>query len=731
MSALRGASAVLLVLLGLASAGAGRLRALDHTVSHGGSGGHAAALDTQAQQAAAMAGLEEVIELLTQMLKDFNEQAEDDKSNWEEYSEWSDDAEAEKNSFIQEQESLVMSSTAKMSANQESIAKLTKDLAGLAKDIKEMKASIVELVTMRKEEHQEFEAALGDVTKTIAAVGKATEILEGHYGGASAAALAEIRTRVQMALTMYSAHQDPAVGKKVEAFSALLQSAVAGASAKDSAGPDYLSVDGSKYNTYEKQGGANGVLSMLDDLRSQLMSQKQDLISSENDARRQFEETKSAKEANLKHMHKVQEEKTEKRAECESTVEKMRSTIDMANGDIAEGKAYLELLLKDRATFQKQYSERVQMRSNEQAATQAALDALQSVSSGNQVGLLQSQAPAFLQIALTVQASTRLRGALAKVVAIAKKAGAVELVQMATKAQQDYMGSEQGQFYDQGNFGPVLKLLSDLIERLESEASAETSQHEWCETEKAQSVAGKEEREKSIHALRGTIEQMTTLVAQLKTEVLFMTDEIARVEKETKEAKKIRAGEKEVFDKAKADHEEVINAIKQALAALGGQYSLLQVSKGKIVSRKAVSHRQSPFGDYASGSGSAGSAMEMLQDLEGRYTSALRELVADEEASKKAHEELLKVNAQFIAETTALKNSKTKERRGTIMALANDKEEMKTHLLELHELSKYLMDLRPSCDDIRTTYEERKKRREAEISALKEALEVMSDPSMG
>merc|ERR1719171_2060237 len=105
-------------------------------------------------------------------------------------------------------------------------------------------------------------------------------------------------------------------------------------------------------------------------------------------------------------------------------------------------------------------------------------------------------------------------------------------------------------------------------------------------------------------------------------------------------------------------------------------------------------------------------------------------LANDKEEMKTPHEELLKVNAQFIAETTALKNSKTKERRGTIMALANDKEEMKTNLLELHELSKYLMDLRPSCDDIRTTYEERKKRREAEISALKEALEVMSDPSM-
>ena len=42
----------------------------------------------------------------------------------------------------------------------------------------------------------------------------------------------------------------------------------------------------------------------------------------------------------------------------------------------------------------------------------------------------------------------------------------------------------------------------------------------------------------------------------------------------------------------------------------------------------------------------------------------------------------------------------------------------------------YIADLRPSCDDIRVSFEERKKRREAEIAALKETLAVLEDPSM-
>merc|ERR1719473_1800513 len=140
-----------------------------------------------------------------------------------------------------------------------------------------------------------------------------------------------------------------------------------------------------------------------------------------------------------------------------------------------------------------------------------------------------------------------------------------------------YMDTEQQTHYDAGAFGPVLKLLSDLIARLEEEAAAETSQHEWCETEKANSVAAKEDREKNIHEYKGTIEAMTTSIAQLKTEILFLESEIARVEEETRIAKEIREQEHTVYVQAKKDHEEVIGAINTALGALSGQYGFLQL----------------------------------------------------------------------------------------------------------------------------------------------------------
>merc|ERR1719214_356138 len=155
------------------------------------------------------------------------------------------------------------------------------------------------------------------------------------------------------------------------------------------------------------------------------------------------------------------------------------------------------------------------------------------------------------------------------------------------------------------------------------------------------------------------------------------------------------------------------------MGALSGQYSFMQVK-----------HKDSPFASYASGAGSGASAMQMLQDLVNRYSSARTQLVQDEEAAAKAHADLLAHNEQFRKDTTQTKQAKETEKRQKNERLGNAKVELAANRQELAEVVQYIADLRPSCDDIRVSFEERKKRREAEIAALKETLAVLSDPSM-
>merc|ERR1719236_207844 len=150
---------------------------------------------------------------------------------------------------------------------------------------------------------------------------------------------------------MYGQPLASATSRNLATLAAFLQSSTKG--------PDFLNVDGSKYDNYEKQGGAKGVVGMLEDLRSQLESQKQDLIAKENENRRAFEEAKAEKETSLAHMFKTQEEKTAKKARCEATIEECIVTIDEAKQTIKDAKEYLKQLLIDRKKFEKEYKERV------------------------------------------------------------------------------------------------------------------------------------------------------------------------------------------------------------------------------------------------------------------------------------------------------------------------------------------------------------------------------------
>merc|ERR1719191_2087703 len=296
----------------------------------------------------------------------------------------------------------------------------------------------------------------------------------------------------------------------------------------------------------------------------------------------------------------------------------------------------------------------------------------------------------------------------------------------------NFMGDKQASFYDASGFGPVIKLLRDLVTRLEEEAAAETSQHEWCENEKTTGVATQQDREKNIEKLTAEVDTLTTDTTTLKNEVEFLQSEIERIERETQEAIALRAEQKKTYDIAKADHEEVIRAINAALEALSGQYGAFVQVKASHRSKRqdpTQTGKGTPFGAYKSGGEGGASAMEMLQDLNARYTTALEEIIRTEADQIKAHKELLKKNEQFRIDCENTKAAKTTERRAKINRLNDAKDELKTSMVELHEVSKYLQDLRPSCDDIRSTFEERKKRREAEIAALKEALEVISDPA--
>merc|ERR1719178_131248 len=85
------------------------------------------------------------------------------------------------------------------------------------------------------------------------------------------------------------------------------------------------------------------------------------------------------------------------------------------------------------------------------------------------------------------------------------------LVQLGTAIESNLKGtSKQPQaYFDPSAMDPIKNLLREMIVKLEDELAAETSHHEWCQTEKATSAASKAEREQNIESLEAEIEALT------------------------------------------------------------------------------------------------------------------------------------------------------------------------------------------------------------------------------
>merc|ERR1719261_2267485 len=182
--------------------------------------------------------------------------------------------------------------------------------------------------------------------------------------------MAEIKQEVTQALSTLALSR--ATDPKMKPVTTLLQD------------PNWLNVDGgAAYGSYQGVAAqSGGVIGTLKSIRSTLMDQKQASIEKENDSQRQYEIAKESKEADLKRSKDEKAEKEGTLEECNAKIEECNAKIKQATADIADANKYIGKLLKDRDAFSKEFDSRSAMRSQEMAATQAALDALQEVTAG-------------------------------------------------------------------------------------------------------------------------------------------------------------------------------------------------------------------------------------------------------------------------------------------------------------------------------------------------------------
>merc|ERR1712032_25892 len=287
----------------------------------------------------------------------------------------------------------------------------------------------------------------------------------------------------------------------------------------------------------------------------------------------------------------------------------------------------------------------------------------------------------------------------------AKKHNSAALAQLASRMTSAMSSQRRA---GQDPFGKVKGLLSDMITRLEEEASADASEKAYCDKELAKSTEKKEDRESSIAKLSTKIDQMSAKSAQLKEEVAALQQALSALARRQAEMNAIRSEEHALFTTVKADTEKGLEGVKLALKVLREYYA-----------KEDKAH--------AAAEGAGAGIIGLLEVCEADFSKGLAEAESGEAAAAAAFEKETKENdIEKVSKEQDVKY-KTQEFKALDKAIAETSSDRNAVQEELDAVLEYLGQLKKRCVAKPETYAERKARREAEIAGLKDALDILEN----
>merc|ERR1719353_1646374 len=227
-------------------------------------------------------------------------------------------------------------------------------------------------------------------------------------------------------------------------------------------------------------------------------------------------------------------------------------------------------------------------------------------------------------------------------------------------------------------FAKIKGLISEMIEKLEAEAAKEAAHKAFCDKEMSETEA-------------------------------------------QKEATELRMEQAAAWAAAKADYEEGLEGVGMALQVLRDYYAEKDDSAEEFLQGRMSAKK------HSKATGASTGIIGMLEVVESDFSKLLAEGNAAEAMAVEEYEKLTQDNAIATTEKETAVKYKTKDSKETEAMLAGLKEDKEVAMKEYSAIMDYWEQLQPMCIAKPEPYAERKKRREAEIAGLKEALTILEE----
>jgi len=317
----------------------------------------------------------------------------------------------------------------------------------------------------------------------------------------------------------------------------------------------------------------------------------------------------------------------------------------------------------------------------------------------------------------------------------------------------------------------VIGLLRDMKAQLEREASEDTEMYDamvcWCQTNdkaKTKAVADGQAKDKLLTTL---IPALAAKATKLSVEMDALNKEISHNEEALQTASSVREKELEEFRDEERSAVDSISGLKNALGALSKQHALdqqalLQVSTAAarlqlsssssssssfssssrssgfmqrgpaqlqqavaafLEQRQAAAAGRSPHQEFAPQSGEI---FGILKGMQESFEQNLANAQEEEKQGKKAYEELKAAKTVEINDAEEQVSAKSESKARTNEQLSTSKEDLEDTRSTVSSDTDFLLDLQERCGSMDHTFEQRRKVRAEETTAVAQTIEILN-----
>merc|ERR1719201_2923359 len=603
---------------------------------------------------------------------------------------------------------------AKIGVAETKIGELSDAIANDEKDLKSATA-------IRKKEYADFQKVDADLASSVDMLERAIGILERELSKTGfmqmdKAAFNKVMTAVQAVIDV-SAVTNAGDAAKLQM---LLQASTSedDLELQPAGAPDPAA--------YKSSSG--GIISALEDMLEKAKAQQSEAQKAEMNAKFDFDMLKQKLEDQVKFANKNLDDTKKSKAESEEGKATAEGNLEKSNKGIKEDSVKLKELQQECMTKAEEYEVEMHDREGELEALATAKKILVEKTGG-----AADRAYSFLQV--SAKATTRAKAGTRVMARIMEQRDAV-IAQVQRIAQDGSTAMMQlaqrlrmASLMDADPFAKIKGMIQEMIEKLVEEAGKEAEHKAYCDKEMGETKVKKEDMEEEVEDLTVKIDKATSKIAKLKQDIMTLSQELVKIAEEQQTADKIRAEEKAAWEAAEADFSSGLEGVGMALQVLRDYYAEKEESLLQTGAQTHTRVHAKAKAKDTKESGAASGIIGMLEVVESDFSKLLAEGKAAEDQAIKIYEEQTTENKIATKTKETEIKYKTKDQKETEALLESLKEDIGGSQKELDAINEYWEKLQPECVAKPEPYEERKKRREAEIAGLKEALKILEEES--